>query len=148
MAADEPTSPQWLMDTLGYRLIEADAEHARAELPFHPRVAQLTGLFHTGALLALADTAATRLCMQNVYPGGVIDDPARFPLAIQLSANLIRNTNAGTITAEARLRHRGRTTFVAETTVSDERGRTLVIVTTTHLVLGGSTGTASEVRRE
>lgn len=129
--------PQNLMETLGYRLVEANAERVLAELPFAPAVAQLTGLFHTGALLSLADTAATHLCMQNVYPGGVIDDPTRFPLVIQLSANLIRNTNAGVATAEARLRHRGHTTLVVETTVRDDQARTLAIVTTTHLTLGG-----------
>ena len=128
---------QNLMQTLGCRLVEANAERVLAELPFRPEVAQLTGLFHTGALLALADSAATHLCLYNVFPGGVIDDPARFPLAIQVSANLIRNTNAGTATAEAWLRHRGRTTLVVETTVRDERDRALAIVTTTHVVLGG-----------
>jgi uncharacterized protein (TIGR00369 family) len=128
-----------LMETLGYRLLEADAEHVISELPFDARVAQLTGLFHTGALLSLADTTATHLCMQNVYPGGQIDDPARFPLAIHLSANLVRNTNQGSARAEARLRHRGRTMLVAETSVRDDQGRTLAIVTSTHLVLGGST---------
>ncbi|MGH2585806.1 MAG: PaaI family thioesterase, partial [Dehalococcoidia bacterium] len=59
-------------------------------------------------------------------------------LAIQLSANLIRNTGSGTATAEAKLVHRGRTTMVAETTVRDDQGRTLVIVTTTHIVLGAT----------
>ncbi|HLZ71379.1 MAG TPA: PaaI family thioesterase [Dehalococcoidia bacterium] len=124
------------METLGYRLLAADAEHAVAELPFSDATAQLTGLFHTGALLALADSTATYLCLQNVYPGGAIDDPARFPLAIQISANLVRNTNRGSAFAEARLRHRGRTTLVVETHVRDGEDRTLAIVTTTHLVLG------------
>ncbi|HEY7294755.1 MAG TPA: PaaI family thioesterase [Dehalococcoidia bacterium] len=130
--------PQNLMETLGYRLLTADAEHAVAELPFSPSVSQLTGLFHTGALIALADTTATYLCMQNVYAGGVSDDPARFPLAIQLSASLVRNTNQGRAIAEARLRHRGRTMLVVETTVRDEHERTLAILTSTHLVLGGA----------
>lgn len=129
--------PASLMETLGYRLIELDREHAVAEMPFGPQVAQLTGRFHTGALLALADSTASYLCMQQVFPNGTIDDPARFPLAIQLSANLVRNTGQGSAIAEARLRHRGRTTLVAETTVHDAEGRTLAIVTTTHLTLGG-----------
>ena len=125
-----------LMETLGYRLLEADREHAVAELPYSPRVAQLTGLFHTGSLLTLADTTASYLCMQQIYAGGTIDDPARFPLAVQLSANLVRNTDHGSAIAEARLRHRGRTLLVVETTVRDAEGRTLAIVTTTHLSLG------------
>jgi acyl-coenzyme A thioesterase PaaI-like protein len=59
---------------------------------------------------------------------------------MQLSANLIRNTGAGTVTAEARLVHRGRTTMVAQTSVRPCASRTLVIVTTTHLVLSGAGG--------
>ena len=140
MAEPEPVAaappPQNLMETLGYRLLEVNAERAVATLPFAPAVAQLTGLFHAGALLTLADATATYLCLHNVYAGGVIDDPARFPLTIQISANLVRNTNTGVVTAEARLRHRGRTTLVVETTVRDDQARTLVIVTTTHLTLG------------
>ena len=61
--------------------------------------------------------------------------PELFPLAIQLSANLVRNTGEGKVTAEARLTHRGRTTMVVGTTVRDARGRTLVVCTTTHVVL-------------
>ena len=127
-----------MLETVGFRLLEVNEHHARAEMTFRPELAQLTGLFHTGALLTLADSTATSACMYAVDPTGAAD--ASFPLAIQLSANLIRNTGAGTATAEARLLHRGRTTMVVETTVRDEQGRTLVIVTTTHLVLAATAG--------
>jgi acyl-coenzyme A thioesterase PaaI-like protein len=40
--------------------------------------------------------------------------PERAPLTLQLSANLIRNTGQGTLTAEAQIVHRGRTTLVVE----------------------------------
>jgi uncharacterized protein (TIGR00369 family) len=65
-------------------------------------------------------------------------DPAKFPLTIQLSANLIRNTNAGMLIAEAIPLHRGRTSMVMQTTVRDDRGRVLAIVTATLLVLNRS----------
>ena len=123
-----------LMTTLGIRVIEASAERTVAELDFRPEVQQPTGLFHAGAILALADTTATRGSMHIVDPSG--DVPAeRFPLAVQLSANLIRNVGEGTITAEARPIHRGRTMIVMETRVRDAAGRELAAVTTTHLVL-------------
>jgi 1,4-dihydroxy-2-naphthoyl-CoA hydrolase len=109
-----------------------------ASLPFRPELAQLTGLFHAGALLTLADSAATAACLYAVDPTGA-DPRASFPLAVQISANLIGNVGAGTVTAEANLVHRGRTTMVVETTVRDERGRLLLLVTSTHLVLGPRT---------
>ncbi len=124
-----------MLETVGQRFIEVNDEHAVAELDFRPGLAQLTGLFHTGALLTLADGTATVACMHALDPTGAAGEDAPFPLAIQLSANLIRNTSAGTVTAEARIIHKGRTTMVVETTVRDEDGRTLVIVTSTHLVM-------------
>jgi len=125
-----------MMATIGYRLVDVNDERALAEMPFRDEVAQLTGLFHTGALLALADSCATALCMHQVDPTGAVD-PSRFPFAIQLSANLVRNSGRGTAAAEARWVHKGRTTQVVETSVRDSDGRLLVAVTTTHVVLGG-----------
>lgn len=124
-----------MLEAIGYRVLEVNKEHAVAEISFRPELSQLTGLFHTGALLTLADSCATAACMYAVDPTGTVD-PSRFPLAIQLSANLIRNTGQGMVTAEARLVHKGRTTMVAETFLHDEQDRLLAIVTTTHLVLG------------
>jgi len=86
-----------MLEALGYRVIEVNDEHAVAEITFRPELSQLTGLFHTGALLTLADSTATAACMHAVDPTGSVD-PNRFPLAIQLSANLIRNTGQGTVT--------------------------------------------------
>jgi 1,4-dihydroxy-2-naphthoyl-CoA hydrolase len=123
-----------LLTTLGVRLIEASSERAVAELDFRPELQQLTGLFHAGAILTLADTTATYASMRVVAPDG--DLPAeRFPLSVQVSANLLRNVSDGTITAEARPIHRGRTMIVVETRVRDEAGRSLAVVTSTHLVL-------------
>jgi 1,4-dihydroxy-2-naphthoyl-CoA hydrolase len=126
-----------MIEAVGMRFVEVTDDHVVAELTFRPAVQQPTGVFHAGALLTLADTAATAACVQAVNPTGGLD-PARFPLTAQLSANLIRNANEGTVTAEARLVHRGRTTLVAQTEVRDQQGRLLALVTTTHLVLSGA----------
>lgn len=123
-----------MQETMGIRLVEATAEHVVMEMPFRPAIAQLTGLFHTGSLLTLADGTATVACLYALDPTGEQTD-GPFPLAVQVSANLIRNTGSGAATAEAKLVHRGRTTMVVETTVQDDQGRLLVLATTTHLVL-------------
>lgn len=124
-----------LMRTLGIRLVEASPEHAVAQLDFREDLQQLTGVFHTGAILTLADSTATWGAMQVVGQGG--EAPLeQFPLAVQLSVNLLRNVGEGTITAEARPIHQGRTMIVMETEVRDDRDRRLAVVTTTHLVLG------------
>lgn len=57
-----------------------------------------------------------------------------FPLTLQLSVNLIRNTNRGTLTAEARIVHRGRTTIVVEVKVRDQEGKLIASLVATQLV--------------
>jgi uncharacterized protein (TIGR00369 family) len=125
------------IESLGIRLLEVSHAHAVADMAVVPRLQQLTGVVHAGALIALADTTATFACMywsQDVSRRG---DNA-FPFTIQLSTNLIRNTNTGTIRAEAVPVHRGRTTMVVETRLCDDAKRLLMVVTTTHLFVTGS----------
>jgi len=59
--------------------------------------------------------------------------PDRFPLTLQLSVNLIRNTSRGTLTAEAQIVHRGRTTLVVEVSVLDEQRRLIAKLVATQL---------------
>ncbi|MCZ6706993.1 MAG: hotdog fold thioesterase, partial [Chloroflexi bacterium] len=47
-----------LFSTLGMELVEQSPERVVATMPFDQRVSQLTGQFHGGAIVALADTAA------------------------------------------------------------------------------------------
>jgi uncharacterized protein (TIGR00369 family) len=118
----------------GTRFVSVSAERAVAELGFRPDLAQLTGMFHGGVILSLADETATACSLAAVMPDGDWE-PDRFPLTIQLSANLLRNTNTGKLIAEAVPLHRGRTTMVMQTTVRDEQERVMAVVTVTLLVL-------------
>jgi uncharacterized protein (TIGR00369 family) len=119
----------------GTRFVDVSGERAVLELRFKPELTQLTGLFHAGAIISLADEACTSLAAAHAMGEGGWD-PARFPLTVQLSANLIRNTNRGKITAEAIPIHKGRTTVVVQSTVKDEEGRLLAVVTATQIVPG------------
>jgi hypothetical protein len=69
--------------------------------------------------------------------------PGQFPLTPQLSVNLIRNTNRGTLVAEAEIVHRGRTTLVVDMPVSDERRRLIARLTATLLTPATPVATAS-----
>ena len=108
----------------GTRFETAGQGRARAYLDFKPELTQLTGLFHAGAIIALADETATAAAMWETNPTGEFR-PELFPLTLQMSANLIRNTNQGTLVAEAEVVHRGRTTLVVDVRVSDDRQRLL-----------------------
>src|SRR5882724_6217207 len=117
----------------GTRFVQVSAERAVLELDFKPELTQMTGLFHAGAIISLADEACTALASAHAMRGTGWSAGA-FPLTVQLSANLIRNTNRGTLTAEAVPIHKGRTTVVVQSTVKDDHGRLLATVTTTQIV--------------
>jgi uncharacterized protein (TIGR00369 family) len=119
----------------GTRFVEVSSERAVVELHFKPELTQMTGLFHAGAIISLADEACTAVASAHAMKGGDWD-PEKFPLTVQLSANLIRNTSGGTLVAEALPIHKGRTTVVVQSTVKDEQGRLLATVTATQIVPG------------
>lgn len=135
MAQARARIPDTFIDLLGFQLREISDEHTVAEMSFRESLQQLTGVFHAGALLSLADTTATFACLY--WRGDPLDgSPSSFPLTIQLSSNFIRNTGSGTVRARAVPVHRGRTTIVVETRVTDVDERLLSVVMTTHLVVG------------
>jgi uncharacterized protein (TIGR00369 family) len=84
--------------------------------------------------MQLADVAATSVCFNHMKKNAPPDAELPFPLAVQISTNLLRNTDHGAVIAESRLVHGGRTMMVCESTVKDEQGRLLATVTTTHLI--------------
>jgi 1,4-dihydroxy-2-naphthoyl-CoA hydrolase len=120
---------------LGLRPIEENDDRVVMEMPMSGNVRQGTGVFAAGALMQLADVAATIVCSRAA--GSTPEDPKPFPLSVQISVNLLRNTNKGKATAESRIVHRGRTMTVVESKVHDDDGRLLCIVTSTHVAPGG-----------
>ena len=60
------------------------------------------GLFHAGAIIALADETATAAATWETDPTAEFR-PELFPLTVQMSVNLIRNANRGTLVAEAEI---------------------------------------------
>ena len=121
-----------IIATLGLRPTEASEERAIMEMPFGGAVQQGTGVFAAGPLIQLADVTATMACQERMRAMGVED---AFPLSVQISTNLLRNTSKGKATAESRVVHGGRTMMVVESTVRDDEGRTLVLMTSTHMIM-------------
>ena len=121
-----------MIENHGTRFLSAGEGKARSQLAFKSSLTQLTGLFHAGAIIALADETATVAAMWETNPTDELR-PEFFPLTLQLSVNLIRNTNQGTLTAEAEVVHRGRRTFVVDVRVTDDKGKLVAKVTATLL---------------
>lgn len=109
--------PDGLTDALGITGYEHPSEElARARMPVSPAVLQPLGIVHGGAYAALAETVTSRATWDVVGP-----DNGAFGQANDTS--FLRAVREGTITAEARARHRGRTTWVWEVELSDAEGR-------------------------
>ena len=121
-----------MIESHGTRFISAGEGRARTQLVFKSSLTQLTGLFHAGAIIALADEAATAAAMWETNPTAEFR-PELFPLTLQLSVNLLRNTNQGTLTAEAEVVHRGRTTLVVDVLIRDEQQKLVAKLTATLL---------------
>jgi 1,4-dihydroxy-2-naphthoyl-CoA hydrolase len=92
-------------------------ELARGRFPVEDRVKQPFGLVHGGVFAALAES----LCSQATFAAVAGDGMTAQGLSNHTS--FVRPILAGTVHAEARCRHRGRTTWVWEVDVTDDDGR-------------------------
>jgi uncharacterized protein (TIGR00369 family) len=95
-------------------------------MPLRREICQPAGMFSAAALYGLADICGTFLAMAHVRNDG-------FPLAVQSSINLVKNTADGNATATSGLVSAGRTLIVTETRVTDDAQRLLATVVTTYL---------------
>ena len=72
--------------------------------------------------------------------------PEAFPLPLQLSVNLTRNTDRESLTAEAPIVQRGRSTLAIEARVVDDRQRLIAKLVATQLAPVAPTVTAPAAR--
>jgi 1,4-dihydroxy-2-naphthoyl-CoA hydrolase len=133
IAAIDRITAGTMVEALGVRLTAIGDGSATGELDYREDLCQPTGLFHAGAILALADSVATCAAMSLVFPSGELD-LARFPLAIQTNSNLVGNAAGGKLIATAETVHSGRTTIVVETKVRHDGGKLVAAISTTLLV--------------
>jgi 1,4-dihydroxy-2-naphthoyl-CoA hydrolase len=117
----EPTLPVALEETLGGVLgiehLETGPELARARVEVASRHKQPFGLVHGGTFAALAEGLASDATMRAVAGDGMVAQG----MANNLS--FLRPVLSGTVHAEARRRHRGRTTWVWDVDMTDDAGK-------------------------
>lgn len=114
---------------LGVRLLEAGDTRVVAELPVRPDLCTTGGILHGGACMAFADTLGAVGTFLNLSAGKATtttDSSTKFTAAARVGT---------TVRGESVALHRGRTTQVWQTTLTDERGRLCAIVTQTQLVI-------------
>jgi uncharacterized protein (TIGR00369 family) len=121
-----PPSPQPAGRTfdalLGLELLESGAERARGRLAVRDEVRQPAGLVHGGVFASIAESLTSRATYEAVAPDGLTAQ------GLSNQTSFLRPILQGTVHAEARRRHRGRTTWVWEVDITDDDGRLCALV--------------------
>lgn len=118
-----------LCATLGVRADVVDPSSVVLSLEWAPDLCTGGGMLHGGALMALADSAGGALAHLN------LPDGATGTSTIASATNFLGAVRHGRVTATASLLHRGRSTIVVETVITDPAGRRVAKVTQTQSVL-------------
>ena len=110
-----------LAELLGIEVLDPGPDPARARLEVTPAVCQPFGIVHGGTLAALAETICSLATYQAVKDDGML------ALGQSNQASFMRPISRGSVHAEARPRHRGRTTWVCDTEITDDDDRTCAL---------------------
>lgn len=103
--------------TLGFEILESGEQRARGRVEVGDRVKQPFGIVHGGVYAALAESITSIATYRAVADTGMI------AVGSSNHTSFLRPVTHGTIHAEARRRHRGRTTWVWEVDITDDEGR-------------------------
>jgi uncharacterized protein (TIGR00369 family) len=114
-------------------LVRATPEEVVGTMAWTAETTTAGGAMHGGALMALADTIGGSVAFLNLPDGAGTS-------TISSSTVFLRGVREGTVTATGRLVHRGRTTIVSETELTDVEGRPVARTTQTQAVLTPRTG--------
>jgi 1,4-dihydroxy-2-naphthoyl-CoA hydrolase len=106
---------------LGFEVVSIGDGEAVARFPIADRVRQRFGLVHGGAYAALAEMLATEATVAVVHPDGFA------AMGMSNDTSFLRGARGSTITARARARHRGRTTWVWEVDHFDGEDRLVAV---------------------
>jgi 1,4-dihydroxy-2-naphthoyl-CoA hydrolase len=113
----------------GFRVTAIDEGRLDAELVVQPWMLAPNGFLHAASVLLLADTAAGYACIAHL-PGS-----AKNFTTIELKSNFLGTVRDGTIRAECRAEHLGRTTQVWSAIVFGPGDKRLALFRCTQMIL-------------
>lgn len=114
---------------MGVRLVLLEPERVVADLVVRPDLCTAGGILHGGAIMAFADTLGAVGTLVNLPAG-------RMTTTTDSSTKFIAGAKVGTtVRGESTALHRGRTTMVWHTHLTNADGRLCAVVTQTQLVL-------------
>jgi len=106
---------------LGFELLEAHEDRALGRFEVTDSVRQPMGIVHGGAYAAMAETLASATTWMHVHADGDI------AVGQSNHTSFLRPVHSGTVHAEGRRRHRGRTSWIWEVDFTDDEGRLCAI---------------------
>ncbi len=105
-----------MMEALEMKFTDVDAEAGMVKMtmPVTSKVHQPMGLLHGGASAALAESIGSAASV--LY----IDNTKQAVVGIEISCNHLKGKREGTVTATAKILHKGRSTHLWEIIIRDE----------------------------
>ena len=116
---------------LGARFVEATKGRLVAELSIRDELLTVGGRVHGGTLMSLADLVGATGTFLN------LPADATGTTTLESKINFFAGARGGLIRAEGTPIHRGRSTQVWQTRITDEAGRLLSLTIQTQMVLRG-----------
>src|SRR5881409_2392196 len=117
-----------IVELLGIEFVELTSERVLATLAIRDDLRTVGGALHGGTLMAFADTMGATATFLNLPPGASTT-------TLESKTNFFAAGRDGVVRAEATPLHRGRTTMVWQTRVTDASGRLLAQVIQTQMVI-------------
>jgi uncharacterized protein (TIGR00369 family) len=116
--ADDPRGLLSHFDQLvGTEWLDDDPDHARARVELRDELRQPVGLLHGGVMSTLVESICSRATALATMGDGMM------VMGQSISVSFIRPVTEGGAEVTARARHRGRTTWVWDAEVRDDRDR-------------------------
>jgi uncharacterized protein (TIGR00369 family) len=113
---------------IGVEMTEAGAQRTRGSLAWSPERCTAGGIMHGGAMMTLADTVGAVCAFFNLPEGATT-------ATIESKTNFLRGLRGGTLHAEARPLHVGRSVIVVQTELTDDDGAHIAHVVQTQAVI-------------
>jgi uncharacterized protein (TIGR00369 family) len=117
MTEDLGAMPSHFDELIGTEWLDDDPDHARVRLSLRDDLRQPFGLLHGGVMSSLVESVCSRATALVVLPQGNI------AMGQSITVNFLRPVTEGGAEVKARARHRGRSTWVWDAEVSDDKGR-------------------------
>jgi 1,4-dihydroxy-2-naphthoyl-CoA hydrolase len=113
---DAQVKPQHFDELIGTEWLSDDPDDARVRLPLRDELRQPFGLMHGGVMSTLVESICSRATAGAVWDDGMA------AMGQSIDVSFVRPVTNGSVEVRAKARHRGRTTWIWECEVLNDKG--------------------------